>query len=510
MGMGTWTMACLLLAAGTQPLDTWPLNQRGFDIPIRIDQARRAEIRELILLASTDQGRTWNKVAVASPEQQQFAFQAPTDGVYWFSICVVDRQGNQDPPDPFQAQVGQKVLVDTVRPELRIVSAERQGDDVVVRWEAIDQNLDLGTLRLQYRTTETPPGVWNPVHVAPAVAGQALFRPAGVGAVSVRLEVQDLAKNASSAQAEVAGGMATTAYTTTGQGKDWTPIHGGQPAVVRENPPRERPENVAPLGTGTNSPHPGASVVASSQPGLTGVSPAVPAPPRPPRGPAPPAQMVNSNRVTLDYEVARFGPSGVGSVDLYVTRDEGRTWQRIGGEANLGAAGPADLQGTGPMRRSLTVDLPEDGVYGFHLVVRSGAGLGKPPPQNGDPPQMRVEVDRTAPEARLYAPEPDPRRRDSLILRWTATDRNLTANPVTLQSARQQGGPWENIGPAELPNTGQFVWQVPPTGIPPRVYLRLTVRDTAGNNGVAETTEPVLVDLTEPEVRLIGVAGSPR
>ena len=203
--------------------------------------------------------------------------------------------------------------------------------------------------------------------------------------------------------------------------------------------------------------------------------------------------------------MAKFGPSGVGSVELYVTRDDGKNWQSIGGEKDIPAPTANELSGpAATMRRSLAVELPEEGVYGFYLVVRNGAGLGKPPPRPGELPQMRVEVDRTLPEAALYAPEPAPGRRDALILRWVAKDKNLTATPITLQWAAQPGGPWQPIGGPELPNNGSHVWQVPP-GVPPRVFLRLTVRDTAGNTGVAETSEPILVDLTEPEARILGV-----
>ena len=46
--------------------------------------------------------------------------------------------------------------------------------------------------------------------------------------------------------------------------------------------------------------------------------------------------------------------------------------------------------------------------------------------------------------------------------------------------------------------------------MPYRVYLRLVVRDLSGNSSVAETSEPVLVDLKEPVARLVGIAGPPR
>jgi hypothetical protein len=94
-----------------------------------------------------------------------------------------------------------------------------------------------------------------------------------------------------------------------------------------------------------------------------------------------------------------------------------------------------------------------------------------------------------------------------------ATDRNLTANPVNLEWAERREGPWQPVSTEPLPNnlpapggveqpqgpTGTFSWQLPDR-MPSKVYLRLTVRDTAGNVSVAQTPEPVLIDLTVPEV----------
>src|SRR5262249_50873698 len=159
-----------------------------------------------------------------------------------------------------------------------------------------------------------------------------------------------------------------------------------------------------------------------------------------------------------DYEVTKFGQAGVKSVELYVTRDDGRTWQRSDGEENI-TTPPPDAHGLpASLKRSLTVDLPADGLYGFYLVAKSGAGLGKPPPQNGiDVPQMRVEVDTTFPQAELFEPRPHPTRRDSLVLGWTATDNKFGPTPVTLQWAERPDGEWHPIGGGELANTGEFV-----------------------------------------------------
>ena len=59
----------------------------------------------------------------------------------------------------------------------------------------------------------------------------------------------------------------------------------------------------------------------------------------------------------------------------------------------------------------------------------------------------------------------------------------------------------------DLPNSGRFTWVLPPN-LPMSVFLRLTVKDTAGNISIAETAKAVLVDLVEPEGELIRVSGA--
>src|SRR5205823_4215961 len=160
-----------------------------------------------------------------------------------------------------------------------------------------------------------------------------------------------------------------------------------------------------------------------------------------------------------------------------------------------------------PPRGSVTVNLPGEGVaYGFHIVVRSKAGRSLPPPKAGDLPQLRLEYDATPPRATIYPVEPDPVRRDAVLVRWEATDRNLSANPVSLEWAPTAAGPWAFIGPQEHPATGQYSWQVTPD-VPPNVFLRIKAKDAAGNLAVGQSDKAVAVDLSVPDAHFIGVGG---
>jgi hypothetical protein len=534
MVSGALTITCLFLAAGTPADDVVHLKQRHFAIPVNLDPATREHIRTVTLYSSTDQGKTWHQEAVIPPTESGFKFYAPTDGLYWFAVDVVDEQGRRDPEDIYQAPPAQKILVDTLKPLVRIVSAERKDDQVEVAWEIQEDHPDLQSLRLEYRPVDAPASAWSGVPLDHTLIGRTRFRPITAAAVAVRLRIEDLAHNEGTVEKEVPAGSGITPVSLS------TPASGSSTNV----PPKDTaaPDHL-PIGNSASGSQAGKSASptgeaagkANDDPGFAPVPAAgqlkeggtsaeaserlavattensgagsLPPPravdPAPGRKALPPLQVVNNPQVTLEYALNRVGPSGVNKVELWLTRDDGQTWRRYAVDAEE----VLDKQPLHNGKYQRLLDLPPvDGVYGISLVVRSRAGLGKRPPQAGDVPQMRIEVDTKAPVAQLFKPTPDPNRRDALVISWTASDRNLVANPITLQWAEQPNGPWQNIG-ANLANTGHHVWQLP-AQFPDRVYLRLLVRDSAGNEAVAVTREPQLVDLSEPEGTILGVVKS--
>jgi hypothetical protein len=523
------------------------MNSRGLQIPILIKDGQRDKIKELILFSSTDQGVTWNQAAVVTPDKDSFTFYAPSDGLYWFNITVVDAKGNRE-PDIYKTAPRQKVLVDTVKPNIRLVTGERQGDDIVVGWDIQEPNPDLNTLKLEYHAADVPQWTWSSVTTTPALTGQARFRPTGTGIITVRLQMSDLAGNLGTAQSEIATRVAQSS----------PPVasalpNGGQALPVPTTPANQALTSapltspaVYPTPTGSSSWGPAGSMTSPSATTMAAaermpaVQPASLSQPDPrtftdrswatqatqlnngysvdpssrfaptagsynnmvsaaggqrwPTAAIVPLQRTNNPNVSLDYQVTKQGPSGVGKVELYLTEDDGRTWRPYA---------------TNPDRRPpFNVRLPGEGVFGLRLAVQSGAGLGQRPPQSGDLPQMRIEVDATPPAVKLLYPQADANRRDALVLAWTANDQNLAPNPITLQWSEHQDGPWNSIA-ADLTNSGQYTWQLTPN-LPYRVYLRVIARDTAGNTGTDQTTDPVLIDLSEPEGKLLGIAGTVR
>jgi hypothetical protein len=542
MGGGTWTMACVLLL-GQVPSDVDVSNQRNHKIPFGpLSAEQRQEIRDVLLFASRDQGKTWQQIASARPDQDGFVFYAPDDGLYWFRAAVVNRQGKQEPENIYQGPPDQKMLIDSTRPLIRIGAAQRSGDEIAVAWEIREEHPDLSSLRLEYRMKDNS-SPWTAVPINPGLKGETRFRVTGAAAVDLRLQLKDVAGNLGFAPAEV-GGTAPVAATAppipaflAAAPAFPSPVSALPPASappvahtplahtpvalppdVRPNPPaltpsaydvvaapRPFPERVSPpppspspqappsppsQAPSNPAPHfdPHTRLVASSE--MAGPHGAAP------RKPLPALQYVNVNEVTLEYELTKVGPSGVGSIELWWTQNDGQSWERYAVDDTARPNMPSG-------RHQRTIELQGDGIYGFALVIKSRAGLGRPNPKAGDVPEMRIEVDTTPPVVGLFAPQADTQRPGHLLLQWTARDNNLTAAPITLEWCERLGGNWTAIA-GGLPNTGRYSWQLP-DGLPYQVFLRVRARDAAGNEGLAVTPEPQLVDLSEPEGRLLNV-----
>lgn len=212
------------------------------------------------------------------------------------------------------------------------------------------------------------------------------------------------------------------------------------------------------------------------------------------RPPESAVRIVNSTRFGINYEIKETGPSGVSAVELWYTQDLScRVWHKYREESGPDVHPPFQVEVNG------------EGLYGFTLVVRSGVGLGARPPQVGEQPQVWVEVDLTKPVVRIGNVDVG-RGADfgRLTINWTASDKNLGRQPITLSYAEQTSGPWTTIA-ASLENTGRYVWEMPKAGTPYRFLVRAEAQDKAGNVGSDQTANPVIVDLAQPKGVILSV-----
>jgi hypothetical protein len=89
-------------------------------------------------------------------------------------------------------------------------------------------------------------------------------------------------------------------------------------------------------------------------------------------------------------------------------------------------------------------------------------------------------------------------------VQWQARDMHLSERPVSLYYSTSRSGPW-NLIEREYANTGSYVWNVPTLGASDQLFVRIEIRDLAGNVGVHESDRPLMIDLTQPDVEVLGV-----
>jgi hypothetical protein len=539
-------VGCALVALGgtlrldAAPIPTAPIytNKLTFRIPFHYDPAEltRLGAREIRLYASRDRGRAWQQVQAVSPDAGKFKFEAPADGEFWFIVRTLDSK-NHLHPDGNITDPGLQVIVDTTLPRFELELRQPAPGKVQLLWSASDEHLDLTQLRLEYTQPGSPD--WQPVTFVPKASGQAVWSLPQGGVVAVRGSISDLAKNTASDQVQFRIAPASQAVPRPDAPGARQPVAGPgtSPGAGQRSAPRDSlaltlpeqfpssapssadskntefrgdPRGDVPFGPLTSADSAPAKITPRSSfvslrpdnAPLTGVSSRESArAEEPARLPAPARMRVVSNlKFQIGYKLQDVGPSGVASVELYITQDHGTTWYRYG----------SDDDNQSPIQ----VEVPREGTYGFALGVRSGAGLASDPPQNGDPPSIVVAVDLTAPRLDVLPLEQGRgKNSNKLLISWKCTDDNLAEKPIALYYSPTGQAPWQPIsGPIE--NTGSYVWTVDPA-ITPKFYLRVEARDLAGHVQSVESQQPVVIDLSRPTAKIIDIeppadAGVPR
>lgn len=566
-GEGTMNFAMTALVGltlGQQPAaDYFPMNTRTIKLPIDYKKDRKL-IGQVQLFVARNGENMWAQEAEVTPDRDAFVFSAKDDGIYWFQIVTIDRQGRKDPPDVTKEPPALKVVVDTTKPFVNFLNVRRNGEEVLVEWEVRDKYPNENATKVYFRPATAADSYWQEVTL-PAGARNGVRFPSGTAApVIVRVVAKDLAGNVGEGQREVTATAAPnpttvsmspvtalpptvtptipapTALVPTAPSAPAAPVAPPVNPVVAAPTPQPPPVNPAPMlpvaaGPGTPIASGQGIPAAPSYPPPNSVVPAGPTVP-PVASPnilasgsgqsALPAPSVETNRVQVvnspqfgvNYEVEQRGPSGISRVDLWVTRDDGRTWMRW--SQHEGRDSPI------PVRVALDVrgNTQLEGLYGFRLVAVSGAGLSDPPPMNGDAPDLRIVLDVTPPVVKIFEPSSDPIQRDTIVIQWDAADRNFGDDPILLEWSEGPAGPWRPVAigandsivqatavggasARRVTNTGRFAWRVP-MGLPAKVYLKVSARDAAGNTTEVVTPNPILIDLTKPRAKITGIGAA--
>jgi hypothetical protein len=411
--------------------------QRSFRIPLDLSADERAGITGIRLYVSENGGRTWVRHHDADPSAQFITFRANEDGPYWFSVALVDRQGEQIPADIRTAEPGLRVMVDTARPELSVKAIRSRTGKRGIRWVMTDPNLLSETHRLAGWNAAI--GQWEPLE-SMHPEDHLLWFDEGVQYDKIQSCVSDRAGNERVVEVEIVGDQFSKRDVA---------------AFVLA---KEVASDVIP--TSAEAP--------IDEPSL--VQPAVVAPTAHP--PAVPATICSSHQVVVNYVVEQAADGSAIPAELWVTRDDGRTWQRVA----------VDLDGKSP----LEAKLEGDDVWGLRILLHAGQGQSSGPPP-GTAPEMLVDVDTTAPEVRVVSAEA---AGGQVVVRWQAVDKNLDAQPIDILYAADPASEWRPAATG-LANTGEFTFPVADWDAQVPMYLRVEARDRARHVGFSQTDRPL-------------------
>ncbi len=125
-----------------------PTKLSGFGVPFKINSEDSSFI-EVQLYLSRDTGKTWTFYGRKNTDGTEFSFEAGEDGEYWFALKTLSRDRRLLPEGDPQPEL--KILVDTVKPKLDVRFEADPAGRVVCRWQAIDRNIDPGSIKLLYQ-----------------------------------------------------------------------------------------------------------------------------------------------------------------------------------------------------------------------------------------------------------------------------------------------------------------------------------------------------------------------
>lgn len=419
-----------------------------------------SRVQNVELYASVDQGRTWayvTQMPLSNDRQHnKFRYTVPNDGTYWFAVRSIDQNNVAHPQAIDQLQAGLAVHLDRRPPLIQLKAATPTRPDVVgVEWDVREEHFDPSRFIMEYRV----PGQseWAAQSIDPKPNGAQYFQLTTAPKIEVRLRSADKAGNESEAALMLAPGA------------------GGMSTSGNNNNPN--------VGSSNDSFPNGGPAAPSSQRSNT--------------------SFVNSANVAIPFRISNVGVSGVPVMDLWVTRNNGRNWQKVPRPSDdPGASLPANPGEGEAITKQFTYNAPGEGLFGFTIVVRSGVGIGDADPRPGDPPKRLVEVDVTKPEVQINVFRGSAQDVRNVTIEWTAKDKNLLDRPVSLLWSKSKDGPdWEPII-GDLDARGRYVWTISEQG-PFQFYVQARAADKAGNVASATHPEVMTVDLSRPTADLL-------
>ena len=495
-------------------------------IPFAVNQSVQ-QATEVQLYVSVNQGQDWEIYARQQAARGQFDFRAPREGSYWFCSRTMDAQQKLWPQGEKTPEL--IIVVDVTQPQLQLASTSLPDGRVQLQWTIQDANLQLESFQIAGQAAGDPQ--WEPIPHAPLAAtpavgsyqGKTDWQPTTAAPVLViQASVRDQAGNRTEIRRRLAvsepttkkppalvipdpdrqpatGKPATTQRATTQPATPKTPLPAIPWPVDRAKPD----PTATPPARFTNGPQ--RVTVTPSIPLLPDRSPfdrpaespkpnnpsrRLPAAPKDDTVKLPPGTIVkssNSRYFQLDYDVQKTGGQGPQEIQLWATADGGQSWQQWG----------TDEDRQSPFQ----VQVRFEGIFGFRIAVVGQNGLARRQPIQGDPADIWLRVDTTAPEARIQSASFGAgNQAGNLVIRWQANDLALAQRPISLYYREKSTEKWTTIA-SGLENSGTYAWPVSPL-VPDAIHLRLDAQDEAGNIGSYQHPTPITLLGLAPESRI--------
>ena len=447
------------------------VNSYIFSFDFTAPPAEAAELQEVQLHYSVDQGRTWKLYRGVPPSDGKITFEAAGDGEYWFAVQQVYKDGRRRPSRVEGVSPQRKVLVDTTPPRVDLGPVSG-GGKIGVEWSIRGEDVDLSSLRIDSRTTNKRE--WMPISVTPTRTGRKMWEPDQKGDHEVRLRVVDRAGNEATRNVFV-NPMRAANGRTSDDGDSLS-----EPPAPSSRQIDSKPGNAGKRGIGRLV----AESSASTTPTKTG---AVQDPLQVP------TFYVNKTRFHVNYRLDALGKSGCKSVQLYWRYPDSDEWTDYGSSDD---------------KSPFKVLVSGEGKYGIRLRAVSGVGLAEELPQAASVPQLWVVVDVTPPTVQLDIPKVRFSGQPEVLFSWQTTDENPGRNKVKLSYAALDGpdaNRWKEIARG-LPESGKHAWK-PPADTPYRFNVRIDVEDAAGNVAHDQAAEPVSIDDSRPRAIATTVEG---
>lgn len=176
--------------------------EHSFEIPYTSDP--NPSFARVHLHVSTDAGKTYTPVGSNVKPNGAFPYNAKSDGWYFFVVQLERTDGTFLPARVELAPPTQRVCIDTQKPKITlqpVAPDTRYGHTVAVEWSILDANVDLQTMRLEYRPSGS--SRWIPLNARQMAGAHFSWTPASSGPLEVRLTVADKAKNVGEATTQI-------------------------------------------------------------------------------------------------------------------------------------------------------------------------------------------------------------------------------------------------------------------------------------------------------------------